>query len=126
MLFRGAGRLLPVAQRVGGGGGGGMPCAAASRWAARPAANLRPAAPFRAFGIEDLNVYKENENPPKIMADEEYPDWLKQMAYPQKSFEELEQMDIYTMDDADRKRYWKLHKKQKIKKQNETAGLGSL
>lgn len=123
MLFRGGcARLLPVAQRAGG-----MPCAAASRWAARPAvaATLRPTAPFRAFGIEDINVFKEGE-PAKIMADEEYPEWLKQMAYPPKTFEELEQMDIYSMGDDERKRYWKLHKRAKIKRQNEVARLGTL
>lgn len=81
----------------------------------------RCAAPARQFS---LNVFKEGEEP-KIMADEEYPDWLKQLAYPPLTLEELENMDVWEMDDRQRKRYWKLHKKKKLRQKNEVARVSS-
>ena len=72
-----------------------------------------------------LNVFKEGEEP-KIMADEEYPEWLKQLAYPALTLEELENMDIWEMDDRQRKRYWKLHKKKKLRQRNELARVSSV
>ena len=49
------------------------------------------------------------------MADEEYPEWLKKLAYPALTLEELEKMDVWEMDDTQRKRYWKLFKKKKLR-----------
>ena len=49
------------------------------------------------------------------MADEEYPEWLKKLAYPPLTLEELEKMDVWEMDDTQRKRYWKLFKKKKLR-----------
>jgi hypothetical protein len=97
------------------------PAATAARWAPA-AASVWRVAPSRPFS---LNVYKEGEEP-KIMADEEYPEWLKKLAYPPMTLEELEKMDVWEMDDSQRKRYWKLYKKQKLKKQNELARVSSV
>ncbi len=82
----------------------------------------RCAAPVRQLS---LNVFKEGEEP-KIMADEEYPEWLKQLAYPDLTLEELEKMDVWEMDDGQRKRYWKLYKKKKLKLKNELARVASV
>ena len=62
-----------------------------------------------------LNVFKEGEEPKTAMADEEYPEWLKKLAYPPLTLEELEKMDVWEMDDTQRKRYWKLFKKKKLR-----------
>ena len=80
-----------------------------------------PGAPFRQFS---LNVFKEGEEP-KIMADEEYPEWLKKLAYPALTLEELEKLDVWEMDDRQRKRYWKLYKKKKLRTKNELARVSS-
>lgn len=72
-----------------------------------------------------LNIFKEGEEP-KIMADEEYPEWLKKLAYPSTTLEELEKMDVWEMDDKQRKRYYKLFKRKKLKRKNELARVASV
>ena len=77
----------------------------------------------RWFG--SINIFKEGEEP-EIKPDEEYPEWLKALAYPKPTLEELEAMDVYEMNDVERKRYWRLHKRAKIRRQNELARISTL
>ena len=67
-----------------------------------------------------INIMKDGEEP-KILPDDEYPEWLKALAYPPETLGELRAMDIEEMSETQRKRYWKLHKRAKIKAQNEIA-----
>ena len=106
-----AARLLPrlgVASLPGlRPSGAPLPLASAQRW----------------FG--SINIFKEGEEP-EIKPDEEYPEWLKALAYPKLTLEELEAMDVYEMNDVERKRYWRLHKRAKIRRQNELARISTL
>ena len=108
-----AARLLPrlgVACVPGlrpSGVGTALPLTSAQRW----------------FG--SINIFKEGEEP-EIKPDEEYPEWLKALAYPKPTLEELEAMDVYEMNDVERKRYWRLHKRAKIRRQNELARISTL
>ena len=105
-----AARLLPrlgVASLPGLRRSGSLPLGSAQRW----------------FG--SINIFKEGEEP-EIKPDEEYPEWLKALAYPKPTLEELEAMDVYEMNDVERKRYWRLHKRAKIRRQNELARISTL
>lgn len=55
------------------------------------------------------------------MADDEYPEWLKDLAAPVNTFEELERMGVENMDEQQRKRFWRVYKRNKLRMRNEAA-----
>ncbi len=55
------------------------------------------------------------------MADDEYPEWLKDLAAPVNTFEELERMGVANMDEQQRKRFWRVYKRNKLRMRNEAA-----
>lgn len=72
-----------------------------------------------------INIFKDGEEP-QVKPDEEYPEWLQALAHPDLTLTELRAMDVRTMTERQKRRMYKLHKRAKIRTQNEIARVAEI
>ena len=68
----------------------------------------------------DLSIYKGQE-PPVVLAAEEYPEWMKSLGAPLPSLAQLRRMSNEDATESDIQRFLKLQRRNAIRQRNEEA-----